>query len=341
MDGAQQRTCMIWIPALECIENHVTFNSIMPASLLMLLGAGIILPAPARAQAPSLDSLSRRLMSIPAPLGYESAMADSIAGMLAGRGTVLRDRAGNVLLTLGRGSPSRLVACPMDEPGWVVGGIRDDGYLTIRRLPGAMSRDADERLEGQRITLLGAKGPVPGVVGVRSIHLTRGRSSPSDRFTFDDAFVDVGASSADEARALGLEATTPLVLEKRPHTYGDGLTAAPEAGTRAACAALIRAAGERPSGSVTVAFVVEQRLSARGLRTIVNERGPFADILVLGAANSQSSAVVADSIRLSGSVRADRWNLRIRHQGTPVETVGFTDVQALEARLRSWIGGGR
>lgn len=342
MAGAPQRTCTTSTPAPESTDSHVTYNPIVPASLLLLLGAGIILPAPAAAQAPSLDSLSRRLMSIPAPLGYESAMADSIAGMLAGSGAVTRDRAGNVLLSLGRGSPSRLVACPMDEPGWVVGGVRDDGYLTIRRLPGAMTRDADQRLEGQRITLLGTRGPVPGVVGVRSIHLTRGRSAPGSSFTFDDAFVDVGAGSAEEARALGLEETTPLVLEKSPHAYGEGLVAAPDAGTRAACAALIRAAaGARPNGSVTVAFVVEQRLSARGLRTIANERGPFSDIVILGAADSLPSAVAVDSIRMGGSARANRWRVRVRHQGTPVETVASTDAQALEARLRSWIGGGR
>ena len=102
--------------------------------LASVLVAGI--PAQLAGQAPALDALSRRLMSIPAPLGYESALADSIAGLLQGRGEVSRDRAGNVVLTVGRGSPERLVACPMDEPGWAVGGMRDDGYLTIRRLPG-------------------------------------------------------------------------------------------------------------------------------------------------------------------------------------------------------------
>ena len=307
--------------------------------LLLVLAA--MLPPHAAAQSTPIEQLSRRLMSIPAPLGYESALADSIAAILQGRGEVSRDRAGNVVLTLGRGSPARLVACPMDEPGWVVGGVRDDGYLTIRRLPGSMPRDADERLEGQRITLLGSKGLVPGVVGVRSIHLTRGRSSASDRFTFDDAHVDVGARTADEARALGVDNTTPLVLEKRPHAYGDGLLAAPEAGTRAACAALLRAAASaEPRGSVTVAFVVEHRLSARGLRSIIHERGPFASVLVLGAMDSAAAAVDVDSLRMGDAGRITRWRLRVRHQGTPVETVWMSDAAALESRLAEWIRGG-
>lgn len=309
------------------------------AALLLALVAAVA--APASAQAPALDSLARRLMSIPAPLGYESVMADSIAALLRGNGNVSRDRAGNVLLSLGSGSPARLIACPLDEPGWVVGGVRDDGYLTIRRLAGSMARDADERLEGQRITLVGSKGPVPGVVGVRSIHLTRGRSGSGGPFTVDNAYVDVGASSADEARALGVDVTTPLVLDKRPHAYGEGLLAAPEAGTRAACAALVRAAsGARVRGSATVAFVVEQRLSARGLRTILNQRGPFADVVVLGAADSITSEVAVDSIRTGASSRAARWRVRVRHRGTPVETVSLTDTRALEVRLERWLAGG-
>src|SRR2546428_13827010 len=45
-----------------------------------------------------------------------------------------KDRAGNVVLTLGRGAPKRLAVCPLDEPGYVVGNITDDGYLTLRRV---------------------------------------------------------------------------------------------------------------------------------------------------------------------------------------------------------------
>ena len=36
----------------------------------------------------------------------------------------MRDRSGSAVLVLGSGAPRRLVACPLDEPGWVVGGVR-------------------------------------------------------------------------------------------------------------------------------------------------------------------------------------------------------------------------
>ena len=38
----------------------------------------------------------------------------------------------------------------------------------------------DQQLEGHRVTVQGRRGPVPGVVAVRSIHLSRGRNAPSE-----------------------------------------------------------------------------------------------------------------------------------------------------------------
>jgi endoglucanase len=280
-----------------------------------------------------------RLAAIPAPVGYESTLADTIQALLPG---ATRDRAGNVILVLGHGTPRRMVACPMDEPGWSVGGIRDDGYLTVRRLPGRTPPLFDQQLEGQRITILGDDGPVPGVVGVRSIHLTRRRAATDPPFTFDDAYVDVGARSADEVRALGIRVTAPLVLDRRPIRYGADRAAAPAIGTRAACAALVSARDATPHGTVVLAFVVEQGLSARGLLTAGHALGPFSETLLVEA-GAGDQPVASDSVRqpdaASGLGTLIRWRLRDRFDGWPVETISLADVGALETRLRAWIGG--
>ena len=47
-----------------------------------------------------------------------------------------RDRTGNVTVTLGHGAPKRLLTCALDETGYAVGNITDDGYLTLRRVGG-------------------------------------------------------------------------------------------------------------------------------------------------------------------------------------------------------------
>ena len=309
-------------------------NARFAAALVALAAAG-----PIHAQEPLAD-LAGRLAGMSAPVGYETALTGFLATLLPG---ARRDRAGNLVLPRAPGTSRRLVACPLDEPGWVVGGIRPDGYLTVRRLPGRTPPLFDQHLEGQRVTLWGRKGAVPGVVAVRSTHLARDRAAIETPFTSDQAFIDVGARSADEARALGIEITTSLTGAKEPHRYGVSLLAAPVAGRRTACAALARAALSRPERTATVAFVVEQGLGMRGLLTAVNESGPFEEVVLLdGGTSAEAVEVAADSIR-SGPNRlaVTRWTLRTRFGGTPVETVDLDDAAELERRLVAWLGGGR
>jgi len=264
------------------------------------------------------ESLSVRFTGMTAVTGYEQAMTDSLLALLPGSA---RDRIGNVTVTLGRGAPKRLVYCGLDEIGYVVGNITDDGYITLRRVGGGARLYPlfDQQIEGQRVTLFGRNGPVPGVVAVRSTHLTRGRPGGNEAaFTVDNAFVDVGASSRDEVLALGISILTPMSIAKRPHRYGDRLLAAPVAGRRAACAALASAALSKPRvrGTVVVAFTVQSLYAdSAGLKTLQNTQGPFAD----------SRLVMVQS----------------KFPDTTVETVALREVDALVADIVRWIGGGQ
>jgi len=264
------------------------------------------------------ESLAVRFSAMTAVTGYEQAMTDSLLTLLPGSS---RDRIGNVTLTLGRGAPKRLVSCSLDEIGYAVGNITDDGYLTLRRVGGGARLYPlfDQQLEGERVTLFGRRGPVPGVVAVRSTHLTRGRPTGNEApFTVDNAYVDVGATSRADVIALGLELLTPLSLAKRPHRYGDRLLAAPNAGRRSACAALAAAALSRPRvrGTVVVAFTVQSLYAdSAGLKAVKALQGPFDD--------ARQLAVPA------------------RFSDTAVETIALADVEALVRDVVQWIGGGR
>jgi putative aminopeptidase len=261
--------------------------------------------------------LAVRFASMTAVTGLEQAMTDSLLTLLPGS---VRDRAGNVTLTLGTGTPKRLVTCPLDEVGYVVGNILPDGYLLLRRVGGG-PRVAyplfDQQLEGHRVTLFGTRGAVPGVVAVRSTHLTRGRGGPGvpdPVFTVDNAYVDVGASNAAEVGKLGLAVLSPVSLAKQPHLYGDRLLAAPAAGRRAACASLVAAVQARPKvvGTVVVAFTVQSLYAENaGLATVTALLGPF------------------DATRTV--------TLATRYRDTAVETVALQDADALAQDLVSWM----
>lgn len=319
----------------------------MPSSPRSLAAALVLLAAAsaARAQAPSLDSLTQRLGAMSAVTGLEDRMADSLLALLPG---ARRDRAGNVVLARGNGEPVRVAACPMDEVGYVVGAINAAGYLTIRRV-GSTPVGAlyDQFLEGQRVTLFGRRGAVPGVVGVRSTHLTRGRTAGDEPpFILDNAYVDVGATNAQEVASLGLEVLSPLTRAKRVHRYGpqESLVAGPWIAQRAACAALASAAlrAAPGAGTTVVAFTARRHLAHDGTQ-FLQITWPGAELLLVGGAAPSAepgSGPVAGTEPVAGRQLA-AWTLPARYARTPVETVAMSDVAALEQRLAAWLGGAR
>jgi putative aminopeptidase FrvX len=272
--------------------------------------------APIRVSAQTAEALTLRLAAMTAVSGSERAVTDSLLALLPG---ATRDRLGNVVLTMGSGSPRRLAYCSVDESGYVVGNITSDGYLRLRRVGRITSALFDQQLEGHRVTVWGGgrRGAVPGVVGVRSVHLTRGRPAAADQpFTVDDAWVDVGAASAAQVESLGIAVLAPVALTKQPHRYGNGLVAAPSTGRRAACAALATVAAGNPkvTGTVIAAFAVQTQQSGRpGAAALAALHGPFATTYEV--------------------------TLATRFPETSVETVDLDSVQARVAELRAWMAG--
>lgn len=293
----------------------------LTAVFVVSTAAVVFLTAPLSAQA--VDSLAIRFSAMTAITGYEHAMTDSLLALLPGSA---RDRSGNVTLTLGRGEPRRVVYCAVDEPGYVVGNITDDGYLQLRRV-GAASQNPvlyDQQLEGHRVTLFGRRGAIPGVVGVRSTHLSRGRPAATDPpFTVDNAFVDVGATTREEVTRLGIAVLTPVALTKRPHLYGQRLLAAPAAGRRASCAALAAAALSKPRvvGTVIVAFVVGTVYNRDDLRAVANLHGPIDQVR-----ESTMPLFVSATVKFPD---------------TAIETVDLAEAQDSMKEIVRWMGAAR
>src|SRR5436190_16269820 len=320
---------------LKRVHERVLQHSAVPSPRFSVGTAAVffglllsVSPSP-RLPAQTVDQLALRFAGMTAVTGLEQAMTDTLLTLVPGS---TRDRAGNVTMSLGKGAPKRLVACALDEVGYVVGNITADGYLTLRRVGAPPQPLFDQQLEGQRVTVFAARGAVPGIGAVRSTHLTRGRigpSSPDPVFTVDNAYVDVGAAAAAEARALGIDVLSPVSLAKRPHRYGDRLLAAPAAGRRASCAALAAAVHGKPKvrGTVVAAFTVRSLYTTTGVQAVQALQGPFSEALLLWSGRRDAA----------GRAAADPLALATRYADTAVETVSLKEADALAQRLAAWM----
>lgn len=120
---------------------------------------------------------------------------------------VVRDNLGS-LVFVKRGSSDRpriLVAGHVDEVGFVVTSITKEGYVTFTPVGGWF----DQVLLSQRVLIRTKKGTVMGVIASKPPHLL----TPEERqkvVTMDRMFIDVGATSEDEAKSLGIRIGDPI-----------------------------------------------------------------------------------------------------------------------------------
>src|SRR4051794_35085583 len=187
----------------------------------MKLSYAIVLPLfltlPSALHAATLNDEVGAFLDVAAVSGRERPAADFIAGRLAGL-PVQRDALGDVVLTVGSGEPRRLVACALGEPGFIVSGIREDGYLRVvpagADLTGALWAQS---FQCQTVMIGGARGWMPGGVALPSVHLRQGSDSPPDHpFQVEDLYIDIGAENAGDVAAQGIRLMDPVALIRRP-----------------------------------------------------------------------------------------------------------------------------
>ena len=187
----------------------------MPHLAVFLL-LSLLVPTPALAN-PAGRLL--QLASIPGTAGHEAAVREAIEMALPASARVRADNLGSMTIARrGNAGPHLLIVAPLDEPGLVVSGVQDDGYLRVHRhTPGPAFALAAQFLVGQPVLIRTTDGRfVPGVTATPSTHLSGFRSA-DDRArvqTLDDIWIDVGASSRDEVTALGIRVLDPVTLRE-------------------------------------------------------------------------------------------------------------------------------
>jgi M42 glutamyl aminopeptidase len=285
--------------------------------------AAVPVPVPVPVPLPSL----RDFAAPAAPTGSEGWVVRALLPLLPADVHVERDAFGSVIVRVAPpGTPcTRLIAVGLDEPGYVIGQVRDDGYLRLRFLGHAGTPAFHLAHEGRPALVLpraalpdqpvdapghshappaGAAWPVnaldvqpagrPGVVLVNSIHLKNARPANLDEA---DLWLDVGADSAADVDALGIGLLDPVVLREITG-FGDRV-AGPDLGRRAAALALLAALRDVPRAQwrdgLALAFVAQSLPGTgplgRGGEGLLRRLEPH-EALLLAAHDGGAEAVV-------------------------------------------------
>lgn len=176
------------------------------------------------------------------------------------------DRLGNILFYHhGKESyPNVMLAAHMDEVGFLVTFIEQNGFLRFQTLGGITSNI----MPGQPILLRGEKSYIKGVIGTKPPHIMTEEEKKSI-VPVEDLFIDIGAGSDKEANKKGAEIGTLGVFDVEFAELGGGYLRGKAFDDRAGCTVLVevfKAVKDSPY-NITAVGTVQEEVGARGART--------------------------------------------------------------------------
>ncbi len=231
--------------------------------LSFLLFASFPLPAQ-----DSTKDLLERLSNAAGPSGFEEPVRKLMVQELTPLANNLRfDGLGSILAEQGEAGPRVMVDAHMDELGGMIRRITPTGFLTMQMLGGWL----DQALVDQRWVILGSKGPVYAVTGIRDIHVLPAEDR-THVFARDTLFLDVGAKSAEEVGDMGVGPGDPVVPDSLFRVLnGTGNYLGKAWDDRAGCAVLIEAARRLANSPhrnhILYAVTTQEEIGLRGAHT--------------------------------------------------------------------------
>jgi putative aminopeptidase FrvX len=258
------------------------------ALLLVMGGVGSITAQTDRQPkvAGDLSGDLKEFVQTPSVSGYENQLSEKIRAKLAVFHPVV-DNLGDVIVTIGSGEPHRLIVTPIDEPGFVVSGITADGYLRLQRLPqtGNLPPIFNELYSAQPVKIRTTNGKwIDGVVAGISVHLHRADETTPSARDIENMYVDIGATSAAEVRQADVDILSPVAINRQLGYLTDNEIAGASIGDKFGAAILLdlvrHADTARIDGTLTVAFLAQQRVGGRGLDRMLRTTHPDEMIYV-------------------------------------------------------------
>ncbi|RLI44311.1 M42 family peptidase [Candidatus Bathyarchaeota archaeon] len=249
--------------------------------------------------------LLKKLVEIPAPSGHEDRMItfikDHVSAFVS---RVEVDRVGNVIAIIeGRdeGAPRIMISCHMDEIGLIIRRIEDNGFLRFERLGGIEPKT----LPAREVQVLTREGLIEGVIGIKAHHLAPYQKEVEP---ISEMYIDIGASSRQEALRLGVRVGDPVVFKPNLRILNGRYVTSKAMDNRAPMLAFLEAlkilSKRRPESTLFFVATVLEEFNVRGSLPAAYKISPdFALCLdVAVATDTPDLKAVGSDIRLGRGV---------------------------------------
>jgi len=201
--------------------------------------------------------------------GYEQEVREIIRKHVQEFTTLEQDRLGSIVCrkTGGAESPRIMLTGHMDEIGFIVKLITDEGFIKFSPLGGWWGHV----MLAQRVVIKTRRGDMPGLIGSKPPHVLTDEERKKLQEP-KDMYIDVGATSSDEVKALDIRPGDPIIPVCPFTVLGTGKTYLAKAfDDRVGCALVIDVLKnlrrkEHPN-TVYGVGTVQEEVGLRGART--------------------------------------------------------------------------
>jgi endoglucanase len=229
--------------------------------------------------------------------GFEDEVRERIMNLVSPYVDEMKtDTLGNLFATRrGSGDFTLMLDAHMDEVGFMVKWIDEKGYLRFAPIGGW-----DERIiPGHRVEILTRSGEKRyGVIGSAPPHILK-EEERKRPIPIEKMFIDVGASSQQEAIDMGIRIGDPLTIHYPFTELCTGYVTGKAFDDRAGCAVMIetvRRLAERDlKVNLVLSFVVGEEVGLRGARTAAYQIDPDLALALEGTIGADMPGVPPES----------------------------------------------
>ena len=265
MDGLLRITGHMSV--LSALSASTVFTALSASTAFTALTALSALSAQTPTTVSEAESVIRPLVESYGVSGTEAPVRETVKRLLPSWAKTETDTAGNLWVRVGKGDPIVVIVAHLDEIGFRVTRIREDGTLELEQRGGFFP----SLFEGRPALVHTEQGPVPGVFMPRdSVKAGERRTPPSLR-------ADVGVSSSEAVEQLGIRVGNTLTMVKQYVRMAGSRAIGRSFDDRMGCAALILALKHldraRLKHQVIFVWSVREEIGLEGATAVANQLG--------------------------------------------------------------------